>query len=476
VVGVVDESVLTVDNTASPARYRLLETLRDYGLRKLEGTGETRRIRRKHYCYYRTLVATASATWLGPSELDAMAAVYRDLPDILAAVDECITRPDLPTAQAICRDLVRVRGPFFYGFLDVARKLLHRVIEASGQAANAEEAVDLSSTAACAAWVAVTQGEHHIAHEQLTAAHDSLRQWGIPPTPVVLFAEGGSEALGAGSPRAIGLLASARAAFTDPANAGDHHMATMLWAMAAAFADEPDAVAASREYLRQAQDAQAPWATSWALWTAALAALRNGSHQQATDHIGHCLRLQRDMGDQWGQTWSIELAAWIIADQLDHAHNPAEDARHAAWLLGAARARQQRLGVTLSGLRPLADGHARAQKHIAALLDELTLASIMDAGSRGHAQAVKIALGEQTSRKPTASDARRLTDRESEIATLVAQGLTSAEIGTQLRIQPGTVDVHIANIKKKLGVRTRAAIAASIVANSRPKTPTVGRW
>ncbi|UKL03952.1 MULTISPECIES: response regulator [unclassified Streptomyces] len=54
----------------------------------------------------------------------------------------------------------------------------------------------------------------------------------------------------------------------------------------------------------------------------------------------------------------------------------------------------------------------------------------------------------------------RLTARETEIARLVAQGHTNAEIGTTLSISPGTAKTHIANIQTKLKARNRVGIAA----------------
>jgi DNA-binding NarL/FixJ family response regulator len=53
-----------------------------------------------------------------------------------------------------------------------------------------------------------------------------------------------------------------------------------------------------------------------------------------------------------------------------------------------------------------------------------------------------------------------LTDRELDVARLVAQAQTNIEIGRKLFISPGTVKTHIANIQRKLGARNRVSIAA----------------
>jgi DNA-binding CsgD family transcriptional regulator len=65
-----------------------------------------------------------------------------------------------------------------------------------------------------------------------------------------------------------------------------------------------------------------------------------------------------------------------------------------------------------------------------------------------------------------------LTERERDIALLVAEGLTNRKIGEQLFISPDTVKFHVANILKKLEVGNRADIARIITAASGLLRPT----
>lgn len=58
-----------------------------------------------------------------------------------------------------------------------------------------------------------------------------------------------------------------------------------------------------------------------------------------------------------------------------------------------------------------------------------------------------------------------LTEREREIAELVAEGLTNTEIGERLQISKRTADAHLEHIMGKLGVRSRTKIATWLVSH-----------
>jgi DNA-binding NarL/FixJ family response regulator len=63
---------------------------------------------------------------------------------------------------------------------------------------------------------------------------------------------------------------------------------------------------------------------------------------------------------------------------------------------------------------------------------------------------------------PAGGPAGTLTPREREVATLIAEGLTNAELARRLYISPKTAAVHVSNILAKLGVASRAQVAARL--------------
>ena len=52
-----------------------------------------------------------------------------------------------------------------------------------------------------------------------------------------------------------------------------------------------------------------------------------------------------------------------------------------------------------------------------------------------------------------------LTDRETEVAQLVVQGLSSPQVADQLYLSPRTVGRHLERIYKKLGISSRGELA-----------------
>jgi DNA-binding NarL/FixJ family response regulator len=64
-----------------------------------------------------------------------------------------------------------------------------------------------------------------------------------------------------------------------------------------------------------------------------------------------------------------------------------------------------------------------------------------------------------------------LTDRERDVLQLIAEGLTSKEIGERLHISPRTVDKHRQNLKAKLELRNTAELTRFFLEHSSSDQP-----
>lgn len=74
----------------------------------------------------------------------------------------------------------------------------------------------------------------------------------------------------------------------------------------------------------------------------------------------------------------------------------------------------------------------------------------------GLAQDAVLALGRFARRaREGAEVAAELTSRERQVLELLSEGYTMRQIATRLSISPRTVETHVANLYRKLGVRTR---------------------
>jgi predicted ATPase/class 3 adenylate cyclase/Tfp pilus assembly protein PilF len=158
----VDKSLVSVDEQGNEARYRLLETIRQYGAEQLRGSGEEAPLRQRHRNWFRELAETAEAALSGADQGTWLNRLEREHANVRAALDAAVQAADVETAWRLGGALWRfweVRG-----YLAEGRQRLAAVLGAEPGAPSRGEATLARAKALAGAGVlAQRQGDYGMA-------------------------------------------------------------------------------------------------------------------------------------------------------------------------------------------------------------------------------------------------------------------------------------------------------------------------
>lgn len=183
------------------------------------------------------------------------------------------------------------------------------------------------------------------------------------------------------------------------------------------------------------------------------AASRAGRPELATEAMEElCVRARSS-----GTPWALGMAARSRA-LTGRAQEAEEDYLEAIDQLG-----QSRVGAYLARTHLLYGEWLRRERRRLDARGQLRIAHDMltDMGLEafaGRAARELRATGEHP-RKRSAQPSDALTAHELQIARLVATGATSREVGTQLFLSPRTIEAHLRNIFRKLGITSRRQLS-----------------
>ncbi len=226
----------------------------------------------------------------------------------------------------------------------------------------------------------------------------------------------------------------------------------------AAIAGDESGAAAAVEQARRALRGRHEKITEASLtYAEGILAWRRGELADAEQVIRTAVRQWHGCGDRMAASDGIELLGVLAAAR--------ERFTDAARLLGAADAARGRLGYLAPGFTADRGAAGRAVGEVRGALGEEGFAAAREQG-RGLTldEAVAYAGRRGGGRKRPAAGWASLTPAELEVVGLASRGLRNEAIARQLLITPGTVKVHLSHIFTKLGVTTRAELAAQAAA------------
>jgi predicted ATPase/DNA-binding CsgD family transcriptional regulator len=475
-------------------RFRLLETIREFGLEQ-QSAAERSLFCDRHLRHYVELAERSESELRGPNQATAIRRLTADQADVRAA---------LTWAQEAGRDesLVRLaaglRRRFWYEAGGLAEGM--RWLDAAMALDSAAVAPYRAKALQRAAWIAgeLGDGERSEALFEASlaaaAADDHLPRFEALVGLSFRALQGGSSQVAEAAPRLAQAIEHARrsgspGALVEALIARAH--------LAEASGDTEQAAAYFEEAREAALAAGDIWAAAEASVVLGGIALNADDPSRALRVLEECARLALESGDRGivaeamtGMTVALTRLGRLApareqlltaVDKVGGTVNPVTDVflleAAADWLaaVGAyaasveAWAAADRHG---SGYRwPESPGEERARRRwLTMARAELGPVSFEFAWKSGKARTVEGALAaaqnavnavdlEKPGTSPKPKSRFDLTAREQEVVALVAAGMSDGEIAESLFISKKTASVHVANVKAKLGASTRVEIA-----------------
>jgi DNA-binding NarL/FixJ family response regulator len=441
----------------------MLESIRDYGQHKLREAGEDAVLRRRHRDWYEWLAVRARAEGTTDRHGHWLTRLGRERSNLRAAVEFCLTEPG--EADAALRVVVSL--PRFYwtavGVFGEGRHWLDRAL-AQATEPTALRARALLVKSQLAFWQGDTGAGMPLLDEGEALAH---RLNASAALAYAAFLRGQGALFVNDLQVAVEALNTAWTTLSqDPDRDLDLYLSVLLTVGPAAglVGDHQQAAACQQELTALVESGGGAFHRAPALWAGGLIAwLRKDLDQAAAQELT-CLRVRqvRESHDRYAATLCLEVLAWITADQHRH--------RRAATLLGAADALWTDIGATVTSYGHLADFHVACERQLRDALGDVTFADAFHHGQAlSYQDTMAYALDERRppARAPQGDAAGALTSREREVAGLIAQGLSNKEIAATMVISQRTAESHVEHILAKLGVNSRAHVAAWITERTR---------
>ena len=452
-IGLVDKSVVVCDEAGAQARYRLLETVREYGVARLAAAGQDPELlRRRHRDWYLGLVQRFDREWFGRDQIGWAERIRAALANVRVALEWCLHTPgEIEAGQEVAAAL-----RYYWtgcGGLSEGRLWLGRVLATEPRPVPARARALSAQTR-----LLIAQADHpcaaRSAAESLELAHDT----GDPLLLASARYEAGAAILLRGGDMAAAdlllrdALAALEALGTAPLTAA---MAMTTRAFTTLYLGDPPGAqllcTRARRLCRRHGDR---WWLAYTLHASAVVAGNRGDREAAERYTQEALQLHVSLGDTLGIVASF--------DELAENATAAGHLERAARLLGAGLEMSESMGTDSVARRRYWRGREALMESVRSRYGEPNFGTAFGYGRRMSVEdAIAYACRvEPEPRPPVAVPAPvTLTRREREVADLLGEGLSNAQIAQRLVVSQRTAESHVANVMRKLGATSRSQVA-----------------
>lgn len=449
----IDKSIATFDGR----RYRLLETIRQFGAEHLRSLGEQHATQQSHRDHFAELADEVSDGWFGPDQPALLTRVLADQANVRAALQFCLGQEGeivvgLRMASALWPAWIGC------GLPGEGKHWLDRLLAASA-GADVERATALW----VAGYLTTAVGEFRAGLALLEQSLQLATMLGHRPSIAHATQRRGlNQLLQERSETAIRDLEEAVHLERELGDDNPHLAEALLYlGMAECYRDSFEAAAGILEEARSlcARKGEQLF-LSWTLLGLGLVALMKERVPEAVALIKDGLIRKRALDDRVGLPYAVEMLAWAALSR--------RDAERCAVLLAGGEAMSRHLGPHLAGNHRMLRWHEEYVQQAQAALGSRAYEAAAERGRQlTHDQLIDLAL-EKAAPSPKASGEAAdlpLTPREREICGLVATGMTNKEIAAKLVISPRTADTHVEHILTKLNFTSRTQVVALFAAH-----------
>jgi predicted ATPase/DNA-binding CsgD family transcriptional regulator len=449
----VDKSLVLVAEEGGEARYRLLETVRQYGWEKLSESGEEGQLRERHAGYYLALAEEAEPELRGEGQLAWLERLEREHDNLRVAMRWLLERGESEEAAGLGWVLWLFWG--IRGHYDEGRRSMEQALSVEGS--DAMPASARAKALYVEGMMENYQGDHLSAESLLEESISLFRELNDKLGTAYALSNAGFAALGQGQPqKAITLTEEAVDLFLEVDEKWG--AAIELGFLAVAWRDQGDHERAKRlaeRGLALSREVGERQAISVALNTLATLAQAERDHERARELFGEGLTVSAELGNESDVVHCLEGLASIAGAEGSIVR--------AACLWGAAEALLEEIEVGVHTYVPDRSLHQSLVAAARARLDEEAFEAAWAEGrTMTPEQAIEYALEQEASPEPAATPQTYPADlsaREAEVLRLVAMGLSNAEVAKKLFLSSRTVDWHLSSIYRKLGFHSRTEAA-----------------
>jgi non-specific serine/threonine protein kinase len=444
VAGLVDKSILTPDGT----RYRMLETIRQYGWHRAADIHPELRIR--HRDHYLEFALRGERDWLLGTEQHAVFTRTRaEQANLRAALEFCLTTPG-EAATGLRLGAALPYHWLFSGWVAEGRYWLGRALEQ-----NPEPSRDRATALWITSYALCLMGFYDAG---LPFAREA-EEWALAADDEVVLGYarlvlGGCAFLGGEFDRATELFQD----IADRQQRSGHYTSALFLSyltvgQSEVWGGRPDVgISVASHALALCEQTGEYWARTHLYYCLGLGYWKKSDWHAAEECLRRGLRIAEAFNDVIAVAQQLEILTAVVA--------AAGRCERAAELLGVgSRVWPLAGGEPYLSFQAMIDTH-----HASERATRLSLGPLYDqAFARGVAQAATVSqavayiLGD-----PVVVERSVLTEREHQVADLVARGLTNREIAAQLVISPRTAETHVNRVLGKLGLTSRTQLAARL--------------